>query len=180
MIVTLVSNIVGEVIKSSHPTQGLQYDTLECFQVMARHLATVTYVPQLRNRVSLTDCLPGFMSLGRPQTSLDHGHTTRHTDILATTAPLSRAALPDRRRFDHCRCRVRQCQPSGNKSVSAREEQGDGSTRCFERSAKGIGGTWSEPQLHAIECVTIHSLPRASKGYVIICSCGVTTCLSRV
>lgn len=118
IVVTLVSSIVGEVITIFTPNPGLTVRYLGMFSDGGK----VTYVPQLRNRVSLTDCLPGFMSLGRPQTSLDHGHTTRHTDILATTAPLSRAALPDRRRFDHCRCRVRQCQPSGNKSVSAKEE----------------------------------------------------------
>jgi hypothetical protein len=59
-----------------------------------------------------------------------------HTVILTTTAPLSRATIPERWRSYHRRCWDRHCRLSRNEVVCAKEEQADGSIRSFARSAK--------------------------------------------
>jgi hypothetical protein len=61
-----------------------------------------------------------------------------HTVILTTTAPLSRAALPERRRSDHRRCWDRHCWLPRDEVVCPKEEQAGGGIRSFARSGKGM------------------------------------------
>jgi hypothetical protein len=88
IIATGVFGIIGVIVMIVTLNPGARYFGM--FLMVAGPFAGVTYVLRLRVGVFLTDCLAGFMFLGRPQMSLDRGQSVAHSLLSRTVLPPSR------------------------------------------------------------------------------------------
>lgn len=88
IIATGVFGIIGVVVMIVTLNPGARYFGM--FLMVAGPFAGVTYVFELRVRVLITDCLPGFTSLGRLRMSPDHGQSVAHSSPSRTVLLLSR------------------------------------------------------------------------------------------